>query len=66
LKVMNSKADVYIMAFQSLSKTEREAVIQRLLEDRQLREDIQDLLIIRQRSTEQSRRFREYISEKKA
>ena len=58
-----SRAEVYLMALQSLSKAEREAVIARLLEDAQLKEDILDLALIQQRQREPSRPFREYLAE---
>ena len=47
MKAVESRAEVYLMALQSLSGVEREAVITRLLEDPQLREDILDLVIIK-------------------
>ena len=59
-----SRAEVYLMALQSLSKAEREAVIARLLEDAQLREDMLDLALIQQRQREPSRPFREYLAER--
>ena len=59
-----SRAEVYLTALQSLSKTEREMVIARLLEDAQLREDILDLALIQQRQGETSRPFREYLAER--
>lgn len=65
MKTIESRAEVYLMALQSLSKTEREAVIARLLEDTKLREDILDLALIRQRQEEPSRPFREYLTETK-
>jgi hypothetical protein len=49
------------MAIQSLSKAEKEAVIARLLETPQLREDILDLAVIKQRQGEPSRAFRDYL-----
>jgi hypothetical protein len=57
------RAEVYLMALQSLSKGERETVIARLLEAPELREDILDLALIRQRQVEPSRPFREYLVE---
>ncbi len=54
MKTLESKAEVYLMALQSLSKAERAAVIGRLLEDEELREDILDLAVIRQRQGESS------------
>jgi len=64
MKAVESKAEVYLMALQSLSKAEKEAVIARLLEDPQLREDILDLAVIQQRQGEPSRPFREYLAER--
>ena len=64
MNVVESRAEVYLMALQSLSKTEREAVIARLLEDTNLREDILDLVLVQQRQGEPSRPFREYLTER--
>lgn len=64
MKTLESRAEVYLMALQSLSKAEREAVIARLLEDPALRDDILDLALIHQRQGEPSRPFREYLSER--
>ena len=62
MKAMQSKAEIYLMALESLSKAEKKAVIARLLEDESLREDILDLALIRQRQGETSRPFREYLA----
>ncbi len=62
MNTAESKAEVYLMALQSLSKAEKKAVISRLLEDDSLREDILDLALIRQRQGETSRPFREYLA----
>lgn len=62
MKAVESRAEVYLMALQSLSEAEREAVIARLLEDPQLREDILDLALIQQRQGELSRPFRDYLA----
>ena len=61
MKAVESRAEVYLMALQSLSKSERETVIARLLEDPELREDILDLALIKHRQGEPSRPFREYL-----
>ena len=63
MKAVESRAEIYLMALQSLSKAEREVVIARLLEDQSLREDIFDLITIYQRQGERSRPFREYLAE---
>lgn len=65
MKTVESRAEIYLMALQSLSKAEREAVIARLLEDPQLREDILDSAVIHQRQGEPSRPFREYLAERR-
>ena len=57
MKTTESRAEVYLMALQSLSKAEKKAVIARLLEDDSLREDILDLALIQQRRGESSRPF---------
>ncbi len=65
MKAVESRAEVYLMALQSLSKAEKEAVIARLLEDTKLREDILDLALIQQRQGEASRPFRDYLAERR-
>jgi hypothetical protein len=57
-----SKAEIYFMAFQSLTEAEKKAVIARLLEDESLMKDILDVALIRQRQGEPSRPFREYLA----
>ncbi len=65
VETVESRAEVYLMALRSLSKTERDMVIARLLEDPELREDILDLALIQQRRGEPSRPFREYLAERR-
>ncbi len=65
MKTAQSRAEIYLMALESLSKAEKKAVIARLLEDDSLREDILDLALIQQRQGESSRPFREYLAEGK-
>jgi len=64
VKAAQSRAEIYLMALESLSKVERRAVITRLLEDDSLREDILDLALIQQRQGESSRPFRDYMAER--
>lgn len=64
MKPAQSRAEIYLMALESLSKVERRAVITRLLEDDSLREDILDLALIQQRQGESSRPFRDYMAER--
>jgi hypothetical protein len=65
MKAVESRAEVYLMALQSLPKTEKEAVIAHLLKDPELREDILDLAVIQQRQGESSRPFAEYLADRK-
>ncbi len=62
MKTVQSKAEIYLMALESLSKAEKKAVIARLLEDESLREDILDIVLMQQRQGESSRPFREYLA----
>ena len=66
MKTSESRAEVYLMALQSLSKAEKKEVINRLLEDESLREDILDLVLIRERQGEPSRPYHAYVAERKA
>ena len=49
-----ARAEVFWTAFRSLPKADREAVIQRLLQDRRLREDLIDIVTALQRQHEKS------------
>ena len=53
-------AEVFWTAFRSLSKKEREAVVERLLRDREFMEDLIDVVILEQRKNEPSRSLDEY------
>ncbi len=65
MKAAQSRAEIYLMALESLPKAEKKAVITRLLEDESLREDILDIVLIQQRQGESSRPFCEYLAERK-
>lgn len=64
MKAAQSRAEIYLIALESLSKAEKKAVITRLLEDENIREDILDIALIRQRQGESSRPFSEYLGER--
>ena len=59
-------ADTVYATFRTLKKSEREAVIERLLQDRQFREDLLDIATIEQRRAEPGRPLREYLASRKA
>ena len=61
---VESKAEVFLWALRSLPKTEKEAVISRLLEDPEIREDILDIALIELRKDEPSRPFRDYLRDR--
>ena len=58
-----NRAEVFLMALQSLSKKEREMVIERILEDPELREDVLDMAVIRATKGEPSTSLEEYLAE---
>jgi hypothetical protein len=64
--VIRETADTVYATFRSLKKSEREAVIERLLQDRQFREDLLDIATIEQRRSEPGRPLREYLASRKA
>lgn len=59
-----SKADIYLMALESLSAADKKKIIARLLEDEKIREDILDVALIQQRQGESTRPFRQFLAEK--
>ena len=58
-----NRAEVFLMALQSLSKAEREVVIERILEDPELRDDVLDMALIRATEGESSISLDEYLAE---
>lgn len=62
-KVRESRSEVFWMAFRSLSKKEQRAVLDRLLEDPEVREDHLDIALIEERRAEPARPFRDYLAE---
>jgi hypothetical protein len=59
-----SRAEIFLLALQALSKAERKTVVNRLLEDPELREDLIDIAIVEERKGEPHRPFREYLAER--
>jgi len=55
---VEATADVFLTAFRALPKTERDAVIVRIAQDKSLARDLLDLATIAQRRCEPSRAFR--------
>ena len=57
-------AEVFLTAFQALSKKERGKVIVGITRDKRMRENLIDLAIIQERKKEPARPFREYLQNK--
>ncbi len=64
MNVVEAKAEIFWTAFNSLSKKEKEAVIKKILGDKNLLEDLIDILIIEKRKKEPSRTLEEYLTDK--
>ena len=60
-----NRAEVFLMALQSLSKAERKMVAARLMDDPYLREDVLDIALIRESQGEPTRSLEEYLAESK-
>ena len=58
-----NRAEVFLMALQSLSKKERDMVIERILEDPDLREEVLDMAVIRATEGEPAIPLDEYLAE---
>ncbi len=58
-------AAVFWTAFRALSRKEREAVVERLLMDKEFMEDLIDLVILEQRQNEPSRSLDEYLADRR-
>ncbi len=56
-------AEVFWTAFKGLSRTEQQAVIRRVLQDKNLRRDLMDLAVIEARRAEPARPLREYLDD---
>lgn len=65
MTAVESRAEVFWMAFSSLSRAERHKVVNRLLKDPEFMEDLVDIAIARQRSQEPARPFEEYLAEQR-
>ena len=65
MTTLEAQVDVFYQAFKGMKRSQKEALIKRLLEDKTFREDLIDLAIIESRRGEPSRPFREYLAERK-
>ena len=58
-------AEIFWTAFRALSRKEREAVVEKLLSDKEFMEDLTDIVIIEQRKEEPSRPLEEYLADRR-
>jgi hypothetical protein len=65
MTAVQATAEVFWTAFRALPKKEREAILEKLLKDRQLKEDLIDIVIIEQRYKEPSRPLDKYLAGKR-
>ena len=62
MTTIDATSEVFMTAFRALPKKAREAVVGKMLGDREFREDLVDIAIIEQRRREPSRPLEEYLS----
>lgn len=58
-------AEVFWTAFRALNKKEKEAVMEKLLKQKEFREDLIDIAIIERRQKEPSRSLDDYLAERR-
>ena len=62
---IEATSEVFLTAFRALPKKAREAVVEKMLSDKEFLEDLIDTVIIEQRRKEPSRNLDEYLADKK-
>jgi hypothetical protein len=61
---IEATSDVFLTAFRALPKKTREAVVEKMLSDKEFMEDLIDTVIIEQRRKEPSRNLDEYVADR--
>ena len=62
---VEATSEVFLTAFRSLPKKAREAVVEKMLSDKEFMEDLLDTVIIEQRRKEPSRDLDEYLADRR-
>jgi hypothetical protein len=62
---VEATSEVFLTAFRALPKKAREAVVEKMLSDKEFLEDVIDTVIIEQRRREPSRNLDEYIADRR-
>ncbi|HEX9974342.1 MAG TPA: hypothetical protein VGD14_19895 [bacterium] len=65
IHITEATAEIFLTAFRAMSKKERSAIVDRLVNDREFIEDLIDIAIIKQRENEPSRSLDEYLAERR-
>lgn len=58
-------AEIFWTAFRSLSRKEKEAIVEKLLHDKEFMEDLIDIATFEQRKKEPSRPLDEYLADRR-
>lgn len=64
MPVKNAQAEIFIQAFKSLRKKDKDAFFERLLDIKEYKEDLIDLAILESRKKEPRRPLRDYLASK--
>ena len=62
---VEATSEVFLTAFRALPKKAREAVVEKMLGDKEFMEDLLDTVIIEQRRKEPSRDLDEYLADRR-
>jgi hypothetical protein len=65
MTTIEATSEVFITAFRALPKKTREAVVGKMLRDKEFLEDLIDTVIIEQRLKEPSQDLEDYLSDRK-
>jgi hypothetical protein len=65
MTTIEATSEVFMTAFRALPKKAREAVVGKMLNDKEFLEDLVDTVIIEQRRKEPSRSLEEYLSDRR-
>ena len=65
MTTIEATSEVLLTAFRALPKKTREAVVDKMLRDKEFLEDLMDTIIIEQRRNEPSRSLNAYLSARK-
>jgi len=65
MTTIEATSEVFLAAFRALPKKAREAVVEKMLSDKEILEDLIDTVIIEQRRKEPSRNLDEYLAHRR-